>query len=176
MSNIEPSKSISHIKAGLILSSAIILLSVLIAFTGGGDPKGGWISYLIIIVGITFFVQHHGKSMDYRLSFGELFSYGFKTTTIITLVFVLYLVALSFMAPQLKENVMEATRVQLEAQKSLSDSDIDQAMQLTDRYFWVVLIGTSLFFFVFIGAIGSLIGAAITKKTPANPFEQNTAE
>lgn len=176
MNNMEETKPISHIKAGLIISFAIILLSVFMSFLGGGDPKGGWISYIIIIVGITFFVQHYGKSMAYRMSFGELFSYGFKTTTIIALVFVLYLIILSFFAPQLKDTVMEATRTQLETQKSLTDSDIDQAMKLTDKFFWVVLIGTSLFFFVFIGAIGSLIGAAITKKNPQNPFEQNTSE
>ncbi len=175
--NTEQSKPVSHIRAGLMISAAIILLSVVMSlFSGNGDPNGGWISYLIIIIGVSFFVQQYGKARQFQPGFGELFSYGFKTTTIIALCFVVYLLVLSQVAPQLKEAAMEATRQQLETSKNLSESDVDQALKLADRFFWILLIGTSLFFFVFIGAIGALLGAAITKKGQQPPIEQNFSE
>jgi hypothetical protein len=36
----------------------------------------------------------------------------------------------------------------------------------------VGVVGGSTIFFIIIGAIGSLLGAAITKKRPNNPFDQ----
>ena len=41
-----------------------------------------------------------------------------------------------------------------------------------EKYFWVFAIGGTMLMFVIVGAIGSLIGAAVTKKRPINPFEQ----
>ena len=40
------------------------------------------------------------------------------------------------------------------------------------KYFWPIAIGGVLLGFLITGAIGSLIGAAITPKSPKNPFDQ----
>jgi hypothetical protein len=172
----EEKKPISHLVAGLLIALAIILFSVILTFTGGGssDPKGGWISYLIIIIGLTIFINLYGKAKNNQVSFGELFSYGFKATTMIVLLFVIFLLILSFVMPEIKQKVLEATRLEMEKQKGITEAEIDTMIKTVNKYFWVILIGTSMFFFVLIGAIGSLIGAAITKKEPKNPFEQTS--
>ncbi|GAA4753142.1 DUF4199 domain-containing protein [Flavisolibacter ginsenosidimutans] len=172
----EEKKPLSHIVAGLLISVAVILFSTVMTVAGGANagPNGGWISYLIIIFGIVFFVQRYGKTIDYRATFGDYFSYGFKASMIVVLMFVVFLTVLSFVMPEIKQKVLEATRLELEKQRNVTDRDIDSVMQMTNKYFWVVMIGTSVFFFCLIGAVGSLIGAAVTKKLPKNPFESTS--
>lgn len=172
----EEKKPISHIAAGLLISAAVILYSVVMNFTAGGssDPKGGWVSYLIIIIGLLVFINLYAKAKNYQVTFGDLFSYGFKATTMIVLLSVVFMIVLSFVMPEIKTKVMEATRLEMEKQKNITDAEIDSMIQSVNKFFWVILIGTSMFFFVLIGAIGSLIGAAVTKKLPKNPFEQTS--
>jgi hypothetical protein len=49
---------------------------------------------------------------------------------------------------------------------------VDQALGFTRRFFWPFLIAGTLVSNLLVGAIGSLIGAALTKKTPQSPFQQ----
>ena len=127
---------------------------------------------VIIIVGLVFFIQKYGKAVSHQASFGDYFNYGFKATTMVVLLYVAYLLALSLAMPDIKKSVLEATKLELERQKTLGEADRTKALEMTDKYFWMVLIGTSVFILATIGAIGSLIGAAITKKLPKNPSEQ----
>ena len=166
----------SPIVAGLLISLAVILFSVIMTFAGNGsqNPSGGWISYVIIIGGLVFFINQYGKAINYQATFGEYFSYGFKPTTMVVLLFVIFLFILALAMPQIKQQVVEATRLELEKQKKATDKEIETMVEMTNNYFWVILIGTAVFFFVLIGCIGSLIGAAVTKKEPKNPFEQTS--
>jgi len=171
----EEGKPISHIVAGLLIALIVVVLSIVIGLVGGGGigPSGGWISFLIIIIGLIFFIQHFGKTKNNEVSFGALFSYGFKATTMIVLLNVVYLLILSFAAPELKQQGLEATRQGLEQQK-LTSEEMNKMMEMTNKYFWIILIGTSMFLIAVFGAIGSLLGAAITKKPTKNPFGQTT--
>src|SRR5215203_721829 len=169
-------KPMSPLIAGLLIAVAVILFSAIMTFSSGGsgNPNGGWISYAIIIVGLVFFINRYGKAIDYEANFGQYFSYGFKATTMIVLLSVVFLLILAFTMPEMKQQVVEATRLELEKQKNVTDKEINTMMEMTNKYFWVILIGTSVFFFVLIGCVGSLLGAAITKKEPKNPFGQTT--
>ena len=172
----EERKPLSHIAAGLLIALAVILVSVLLAFLSGANAGTGvgWIGFLVMIFGLMFFIQRYGKALNYRASFGDYFNYGFKATTLIVLLYVVYLLGLAFLVPDIKQKVLEATRLELEKRKNFSDSEIENTIQMTNKYFWLALIGTSMFFLAFIGAIGSLIGAAVTKKLPKNPFESTS--
>ena len=109
----------SPIVAGLLISLAVILFSVIMTFAGNGsqNPSGGWISYVIIIGGLVFFINQYGKAINYQATFGEYFSYGFKATTMVVLLFVIFLFILALAMPQIKQQVVEATRLELEKQK-----------------------------------------------------------
>lgn len=165
----DQTKPVSHIVAGILIAAVVVLVSLTMALTSGSSPQGGWISYLFIILGLVIFIQRYARANDYTLSFGELFSYGFKTSTIVTLIFVVFLIILSLAYPQMKQNVIDATRLEMEKQKGFKDSDIETVIQGIDKYFWILVIGSSMFFFVLVGALGSLLGAAITKKRPSQP-------
>jgi multisubunit Na+/H+ antiporter MnhB subunit len=168
----EEKKLLNPLLVGVMISLILIVFSIALSFTGGSDPKGGWISYLIIIIGLVIFIKRYGDAKNNEVTFGELFSYGFKATTMIVLIFVAFLFVLSFVTPEIKQKVLEATQLELEKQKNVTDEQVKTLTDGVNKYFWVILIGTTMFFFVLIGCIGSLLGAAITKKQPKNPFEQ----
>lgn len=171
----EAKKPISHVVAGLLIAGIVIALSMvmmLMTKNAAGKPGSGWITYVIIIGALIFFINQFGKANLFQPSFGELFSYGFKATAMYTIVFVGFLILFSIMFPDFKNNAIEAARIQMETQKGASEEQMEKGMQIMEKYFWPIAIGGTTLAFVIIGAIGSLIGAAVTKKRPQNPFEQ----
>ncbi|MFL5741156.1 MAG: DUF4199 domain-containing protein [Flavisolibacter sp.] len=170
----EQKKPISHITAGLLIAAILIVFSIIMSVFNGSTarPGSGWVNYLVIIAGLILFIYLYGNARNNEVGFGDLFSYGFKATAMMTLVFVIFLVIVSFTFPELKEKALEAARSEMERQGKLNDSDIDKGMNIVQKYFWVFLIGGSMLGFIIIGAIGSLIGAAVTPKRPHNPLDQ----
>ena len=170
----EARKPVSHVVAGLLIAGIVIVISlVMMLFAQSkGQPGGGWFNYLIIIGGLIFFINLYGKSNNNQVSFGDLFSYGFKATAVYTVIFIGFLVLFSLLFPDFKANAMEAARMEMENQNRLNEDQLEQSLQMLEKNFWIFAIGGTTLAFVIIGAIGSLIGAAITKKRPQNPFEQ----
>ncbi|MDQ3843275.1 MAG: DUF4199 domain-containing protein [Bacteroidota bacterium] len=172
----EQKKSISHITAGLLIASFIVLFAIIINFLGLTNNSGlSIIQHLLIIGGLIFFINKYGKANNNYLSFGNLFSYGFKATAVYTIIFVVFMVLLFLLFPDLKEETFDVARKQMEKNPSVSDEQIEQGIDMMRRFFWVGVIGGSMFSMVLTGAIGSLIGAALTKKKPYNPLEQPNA-
>lgn len=170
----ETRKPISHVLAGLLIAGIVIVLSmVTMLFTkSASNPGGGLFNYIIIIGGLIFFVNLYGKSNNYQLGFGDLFSYGFKATAVYTILFIGFLVLFAVVFPDFKATQMEVARTAMESQKGVTEEQAEKGMEMMDKYFWAFAIGGTTMMFVIIGAIGSLIGAAVTKKRPHNPFEQ----
>jgi hypothetical protein len=53
---------------------------------------------------------------------------------------------------------------------------IEQGIAMTKKLFLPFAIAGAIFGTGFLGAIGSLIGAAVAKKNPVDPFKQDTAQ
>jgi hypothetical protein len=83
-----------------------------------------------------------------------------------------FIVVFFLLFPDIKEKSLDMARQQMEQSGKLSDSDIDNGVAMARKFFWVGVIGGSVLVFVITGAIGSLLGAAFTKKRPNNPFDQ----
>ena len=172
----EQRKPISHITAGLLIASLMVLYAIITNFLGlTSNAAVGFLQYILIIIALIFFINQHGKANNYQLSFGNLFSYGFKATAVFTLIFIIFLIIFFLLFPDLKEKSFEEARKRLEKNPSISEDEIDQSLEMVRRFFWVGVIGGTMFFMVLIGAIGSLIGAALTKKRPYNPLDQLSA-
>lgn len=168
----EPKKPISHFAAGAILGAIIIVYSLAIYFAKLPQSGGiGWLSYLVFIVVLAVLVNLYGKSNNYQVSFGNLFAFGFKSTAFAT-VLILFFVVTSFLAlPEIKERMLEESRKAMEKQNK-SDEEIEEGIKMIEKFVWLGIIGGTILIYIILGAIGSLIGAAITKKRPYNPLEQ----
>lgn len=168
-------KSVTHFMAGLIIAAILIVYSMFLTFMDlTGNQSLGYISMVFLMIGIIFFVNQYGKSVDHTATFGQLFSFGFKATAIATLVVIAFQVIFFFIFPEYKEKIIDISREQMLKQGNLPEAQVEQAMEMVRKFFWVGLIGGSLFFNLVCGAIASLIGAGITKKTPQSPFQQQS--
>jgi NADH:ubiquinone oxidoreductase subunit 6 (subunit J) len=169
----ETKKPITHIVAGLIIAAFQIIYSLVLQFAGmQQDGALGWLAWGVLIISIIVFVNMYGNANNNYPSFGNLFVYGFKATAIAMLVVIAFTLLMFTIMPEIKEKVFEEARRGMEEQGKMSDADIDKAIELTRKFFYVFMIGGILLMYAILGAIGSLIGAAITKKRPHNPLEQ----
>ena len=85
----EENKPLSHITAGLLIAAALIVYSLILNFAGlGNDPTFGYITYAILIIGIIVVIGMHAKAHDNRMTYGNLFAFGFKTSAVITIIFI----------------------------------------------------------------------------------------
>ena len=171
----EEKKPMSHVKAGLGIAGLVILISIITMFIGGNTarPGSGFVTYLAIIAGLIIFINLYGRANGNRVTFGELFSYGFKATAVYTIIFIGFLVLFSLLFPDFKNNAIEATRLQMENTKGMTERQGEESMAILEKYFWVFAIGGTTLFFVIVGALGSLAGASLARKDPKTPFDQS---
>jgi hypothetical protein len=169
----EQQKPISNVTAGLVIGGLLVVLSLVSYYLNNNAASAvQWLTYLVIIGGLIVFINLYAKAHDYSFSFGNLFAYGFRTTAVYTLVVIAFVVIFNMIFPAMKEKGFDLARQKLEQDGKLTDDQIDSAIQMTRKYFWVFAIGGTLLANIIMGAIGSLIGAAVTKKRPNNPLEQ----
>ncbi len=165
-------KPISHLVAGLIIGAIMIIFSLVVEFAGLQQIKGvPLIGYGIIMASLILFITMYGKAMNSQVTFSNLFSYGFKTTAVLMLIMILFTIIFFLLFPDIKEKIFELTRQKME-ERDMSDDEIEKAISLWKRMFWVFTIGGIALVYAVVGAIASLIGAAITKKKPINPIDQ----
>ena len=171
----EENKVTSHIVKGLIIGLILIVLTLVVQFMG--LKRDSWpvqmLSICILAGGIIWSCWIYGKQKNNFVTFGNLFGHGFKTTAVITTIIVIFLLIFFLGFPQFKEEAIEQSRQQMEEGGKMSDEQIEQAMDVTKRFFMLFVIGSIIFFYAILGAIASLIGAAVTKKKPVNPFNQS---
>ncbi len=171
-------KMLSPLNKGLILSLILIAISV-VTYVAIPDmekqQKFGWINYVIIIGGLIWACITYSKDMNHNVTFGNVFAHGFKVTAIFTCITLVYtILAATLIFPEMKDKALEVARKQMESNDQLNEASIDQALEMTQKFFFPFLIAGVVVGSLIIGCIGSLIGAAIAKKNPhPTPFESD---
>jgi hypothetical protein len=166
----ENQKVMSSTTKGIILALIQIVLSVIMQLLITDFAKMqqfSWISYIIIIGGLIWAALSYSKEMNANVTFGNLFAHGFKTTAVMTILVLAYtILSVTILFPEMKDKAMEVARTQMESDGKLSEAQIDQAIGMTQKFFIPFAIGGVVIGYLILGAIGSLIGAAIAKKNP----------
>ncbi|MGI8599473.1 MAG: DUF4199 domain-containing protein [Chitinophagaceae bacterium] len=172
----EETKPINHFRAGLLIAAFMVVFSLIMNLVGQGNASSlGWLGNLAFIGALIYFINKYGKANNNTPSFGELFSYGFKITSIVTLIMIIFLVIFFVSFPEHKATMLEAVTTEMEGQvdtRKITESQADMMINQYDKNFILLTGGSALFMYLVMGAIGSLIGAAITKKEPRTPFDQ----
>lgn len=167
-------KPVSYFLVGIVLGLVSIILFLGYYFTGLAYERNfvAWIPTLVSIGLLIYFVTQYSKANGYNLTFGGLFSYGFRSTIIWTLIVVVFMFLVLYIFPEYKVKFMEQMNTQMDQRSNLSEAQRDAAIKMTEKFFNVSVIGGGLFMNMLIGTIGSLIGAAVAKKNPVSPFNQ----
>ena len=167
----------SHILKGAILCGISILFSVIIyVFNLYTTQWLSFLSYAIFIGGIIYGNILFANQNENNVTFGNIFAHGFKTTAVVIVITVLYTVLSLFIFPDMVDKIIEISRTAMAKNPQMTDEMIEQGIAMTKKLFLPFAIAGAIFFTGFFGAIGSLIGAAVAKKNPVDPFKQDTAQ
>ena len=151
---------------GFIIGLIMIAVSLTASFSGI-EASGAfqWVIYCIFFAGIIVSIYQFGKQVNHNSTFGNYFAHGFKTSAMVTILMIAFLVIFMTVFPEFKEKAMEEAKKSMSS-KNLSQEQIEKALDLTKKFFMVFLIAGALLGYLLFGAIASLIGAAVTKKDP----------
>ena len=166
-------KVTSHIVKGLIIALILIVFGIAI-YLGGliGNKSVAMVQYLILFVGICYGCISYSNQLNHNVTFGNVFTHGFKITAVTTVIMVAYtVIAIKFIFPEMVNLSLDQARESLE-KNNMSDEQIEKATSLTKKFFLPFAIAGILVGFMIFGLISSLIGAAIAKKKPQGPFVQ----
>ncbi|HEX8460511.1 MAG TPA: DUF4199 domain-containing protein, partial [Segetibacter sp.] len=158
---------------GIIISLVLIVFALALQFLDLSKNKAvGSLQFLFLVGALIWSCVSYAKQLDGNVTFGNVFAHGFKTAAAITAIMVVYtVISLKFINPEALDIALREARTNMEA-KNMSDDQTETAINFTKKFFLPLAIGGTLFIFLFIGLIGSLIGAAVAKKNPAGPFVQ----
>jgi hypothetical protein len=156
---------------GLVIALILIVLALIIYFLDLSTTRGvEYISFAVLVIGVIWSINNYGNQIDHNATFGNYFSHGFKIAALVTAIMIIYAVIFLYIFPDVKEKGMEAARKSMEARGNMSQEQINQSMEFTKKFFMVFIIAGTLIGYLIFGVIGSLIGAAITRKNP-RPIE-----
>jgi hypothetical protein len=168
----EQQKAISPLMKGVIISLLLIVVSLIAYFTGQDTASWNrWLGNLILFGGILWACISYGRQLNNNVTFGNIFAHGFKVSSIVTLISILFTIIFFLVFPEIREKALDLARVEMEKSDNISEDQIEQAIGLTRKFFYVFTIGVLIFAYMIVGTIASLIGAAVTKKDPRPPFE-----
>lgn len=158
-------KKQTHMMYGLITGLAIIVVSTLLYVSGlGFKPWARWIGYVPFLIGLILNAQAYAKANDHFVDFGNVWSSCFKASAIVTLIVLAGSFISIWIFPDMVDKGMEMARAQMEAKGNISEEQIDQTMEMTKKFFVPFMMGGIVFGYMIVGALLSLIAAAIPKK------------
>lgn len=162
------------VQKGLIISLLLIVFGLILYFTDMYMNKTlSYLQYVILIGGIIWSCNSYAKQMNGNVTFGNVFAHGFKTTAFVAALMAVYtFVSVKFLFPDMIDKIMDSARQEMQKDGNISQEQIDQGIEIGKSFFVPIAIGSILLIFAIVGAVSSLIGAAIAKKNPKDPFGQ----
>ncbi|AXY74430.1 DUF4199 family protein [Paraflavitalea soli] len=167
-------KTTSAVTVGFLTGLVLVVLALVVYFTKLYLEK--WGQYLglgIFMAAIIWAVINHGKETNHSAGFGTLFGFGFKTVAVVICIMVIYTALSGYLFPDVKEAIIENSRAEALKQPNVSEADVEQGLQMFAKNYTMFIIMIILFWYLVLGVIASLIGAAVTKKIPQSPFENS---
>lgn len=172
--NDEVSTARIALKWGLITGLALIIYSVILYTLDLGT--NGWLSiiiYGILIAGLVQAMREYRSANAGFIAYGEGVGLGALLSAVagfLSSAFSIFYTTV--IDPGFQERLFEQMREKLEADGNIPDEQIDQMMEMSQRFQSPGLqFAFGLFWFIFIGVVFSLVIAALIRRNRANPFE-----
>lgn len=158
-----------HLTYGLVTALAMIVINVVLYVAGMAFKSGmGNIQYGIMLIGIILNAVAFSKMNDGYVTFGQVFASCFKACAIITLILLVWGFVSNLIFPEMQEKGLEMAREKM-TEKGMTDEQIQQGIDMTQKYFKLFMVAGIVFATMFAGAVFSVIGAAIAKKKGVPP-------
>ncbi len=170
-------KASSHLVKGLIIGLILIVVDIVAGFTGFKyEIWFRWIPTIIMAIAFIVACIVFGKEMENRVTFGQVFGHGFKTSLVVACILIVYtLLSIYLIFPDQKEKIIQMQLEELDKQPNITETQRDQAITMFNKMFIPIAFLSVVIGTLIVGAVASLLGAAFTKKTPQSPFPVTNA-
>jgi drug/metabolite transporter (DMT)-like permease len=166
-------KITSPVTVGLILSLILIVFSIVMYLTGlYTQTWGQYAGFVLLFAGIVWGIMNYGKEKNHEVTFGNLFAFGFKIAAVAACLVVLYSVLSGYIFPEVKGKFIDIARQKALSNPNANEEQVEKGIEMFAKNYNLFIIIGIVFWYLLIGIITSLIGAAITKKNPPSPFDQ----
>ncbi len=167
-------KPLTPVAAGLIIGLTSVVLFLVYYFTGIIFQQGvmAWLPLAVFVVLIIVFIIQWSNAKNNFVTFGNCFGFGFKAVCIATLISFFFVLAFIYLSPEYKDQMLRAMKDNMRQNKQVTDEQVEAGMDMVSNHFMLITLGGSLAGNLFFGTIAALIGAAIAKKKPFDPFTQ----
>jgi hypothetical protein len=169
-------KSSDYFVKGLVLSLILMVVDLIGGFAHlRFETWFRWTSTVIMLVTLIVFCVQYGKQQTEGVTFGKVFGYSFKISLVVSVLIVLYtLLSFYVIFPELIDQILAKTRTDLQAKGGMTDDQIESGVAMTKKFFQPIpLILVTFLVTLFFSTIGSLLGAAFTKKSEPTIFQDN---
>ena len=164
-------KETTAISLGVIIALMLMVLTLVLYFTGLYTKQWTqFIAFVILVGGIIYAVVNNGKENENRKTFGALFGFGFKVTGVITCLMILYTILSGFVFPGAKDKIIEMAREQALRQPGANEAQVEMGMKMFADHYTLFIVMGILFWYLVLGALSSLVGAAVTRKKTSEQF------
>ena len=160
------------VTVGTVLSLIIIVWSIVVYLTGlYMQTWSQYVGLVILVGGILYAVLNHGKEKNNEVTFGNLFGFGFKVAAVATCLVILYSILSGYIFPEAKQKMIEIAKEKALANPNANQEQVEKGMEMFEKNYNLFIVIFIVFWYLVIGVITSLIGAAIAKKTQPTPFD-----
>ena len=158
-------KNLSATYKGLIAGTLMILISIGIYFYRGSfENKLQYITYFVYIAGIIWTLIGYKQSDAEPKTFKNYFSQGFRCFIVVALMMVVFTWVFLMLNPGLKADMAVQYRADLVKKGNYTAPEIDTMVVKAKEYFTTMLISMTIFGYLLIGSLVTLIGAAFLRQ------------
>lgn len=159
----------THTTYGLITGLATVIFSALMMVMKlDMDSSLKYVSYAIMFGGLIMNAMAYAKANDNYVTYGNIYGSCFKAVLIMSVLALLWGVIVLYAFPNLKDEVMSKMADKFE-RDGTPEEQAEMAMNVTEKYWGLMLTLGGLIGTMFMGAFLSLIAAAIPKKKGSMP-------
>ncbi|HNR16509.1 MAG TPA: DUF4199 domain-containing protein [Chitinophagaceae bacterium] len=146
------------------VTGAVMIGIALITFYSGmkADSAFQYLVYIVYALGITWTITAYKKSDRFTGKFWDSFNQGFRCFIIVTLLMVLFTGLFSKMHPEFAEEAAEFYKEELIKSKSKTPAEIDTIVNSYKKGYSTMLVYSSIFGYLIIGAVVTAIVSALT--------------
>jgi len=163
---------------GLYMGIALIIYSVILYVAGQTfNQTLGYVSFVIMIVGIVWAQMNYKKLQGGMLTYGQGVGIATSLMLIAGIIGAIYTILLyKVIDPELYDQYLLFYEEKASAsmiEQGLSDAQIDQALTISKRFQTPVIMAiTAIITYVIAGVIIGLIASIFTKKKPSEEIEE----
>ncbi len=166
-------KITSHIIKGLLAALVLIIYDVASHFFN--FKYAGWFAVcwcLILVAAIIWGCITYGRQMDHNVTYGSLFTHGFKITAVLCCIWFVYtLLTVYVFFPGMINEIIDRGIEEAKKRGNYSDENMKRGIGRVRSITRVVILAGAVLGPLIVGVIGALLGAAFAKKSPRTPFE-----